>query len=437
MVSKEKSAIRIIKTLKKHGHEAFLAGGCVRDRIRGVEPKDYDIATSAPSEEIQKLFKKTIPVGVQFGVILVVEDGVAFEVATFRTEGDYQDGRRPGYVAFASLEQDAKRRDFTVNGLYYDVEKKKIIDFVDGQRDISLKLIRTIGEPEKRFLEDHLRMMRAVRFAVQLGFEIDPAICPVIQKHAKLLSKVSQERLRDELVKTLTSPAPGRGIRLLDACGLLGEILPEVIAMKGVEQPIEYHPEGDVYTHTLMCLDGLSNAPAELAVGALLHDVGKPLTFVRAPDRIRFNNHDKVGAEMAKQICKRLAFPNSQTDLIYALVSEHLRFKDAMKMRESTLRRFLSMERIDLHMELHRLDCLASHANLDAYQFCAKKLGQIAAEPPKPVKLIGGTDLIALGFEPGPQFSKIMRAVEDAVLEDAILSKEEALEFVKRNYLKK
>jgi putative nucleotidyltransferase with HDIG domain len=431
---KQDIAKQIVETLRKNGHDAYFAGGCVRDRIRGVEPKDFDIATAARPEDIQKLFPKTVPVGVQFGVILIIEDETPFEVATFRTEGDYQDGRHPNQVAFATVEEDARRRDFTVNGLYFDPITNQVIDHVSGQADIKKKVIRTIGEPHQRFLEDHLRMFRAVRFAVQLGYEIEAATLQSIKDHAALITKVSQERLRDELTKTLTSEDPERGMRLLDETGLLPFILPEALAMKGVEQPMEYHPEGDVFIHTLLLLKQLKSPPIELAMGALLHDIAKPATFVRAPDRIRFHGHDKIGAEMSRTILKRLAFSNAQTDLICSLVAEHLRFKDAFQMRVSTLKRFLSLDRFDLHLALHKIDCMASHGNLDAHEFCTKKYEEFKQAPPPPMKLVTGADLIALGLKPSPEFTKILRTVEDAILEGTVTTKEEGLALVKKQF---
>ncbi len=437
MNDKEKIASQIVTTLQAKGYQAHFAGGCVRDRIRGVEPKDFDIATSALPEQVQKIFPKTIPVGVQFGVILVLEQETTFEVATFRTESSYADGRRPEKVAFATLEEDAKRRDFTVNGLYYDLNTRKVIDLVNGEADIKRKIIRTIGNPDERFLEDHLRMFRAIRFAVQLGYEIEPATFASIKKHAPLISKVSQERIRDELSKTVSSPTPARGIRLLDEAGLLTHFLPEMDVMKGVEQPMEYHPEGDVFIHTLMLLDNLTNPSVELAMGALLHDVAKPATFVRAPDRIRFHGHDKLGSEMSRVILKRLTFSNQQTDLICELVAEHLKFKDVFQMKVSTLKRFLSLNRFDLHLELHRVDCLASHGNLDAYHFSKAKYEEFLKAPPPPSRLVTGSDLIQLGLSPGPRFTEIIRTVEDAILEGTIKTKEEALDLVRANLSKK
>jgi len=428
------TAERIVRTLHGAGFDAYFAGGCVRDRLRGVLPRDFDIATSARPQDVQSLFPKTIPVGAQFGVILVIEEGTHFEVATFRTEGDYTDGRHPARVEFAGVEEDAKRRDFTVNGLYWDLRNAKVLDFVAGQADLAAGVIRTIGRAEDRFREDHLRLMRAVRFATQLGFQIEPTTWDAVKLLAPLIVSVSAERIRDELSKTLTSPAPGRGVRLLDESGLMEKILPEIPIMKGVEQPSEYHPEGDVFIHTLMLMDGLSSPPLELAMGCLLHDVAKPATFVRAPDRIRFHGHDKLGADMSRDLCRRLAMPNAQTDLICALVAEHLRFKDAMKMKVSTLKRFLSLDRFDLHLELHRLDCLASHGNLDAHEFCRKKWEEIKLLPPPPLRLVTGDDLISLGFRPGPGFSQILRSVEDQILEGKILTKEEGIAWVKASY---
>jgi putative nucleotidyltransferase with HDIG domain len=433
-MDKEATATQLIQTLQAAGHEAYFAGGCVRDKLRKIPAKDYDIATSALPDEVRKLFPKTVPVGAQFGVILVVVGEENFEVATFRTEGGYQDGRHPGKVEFTGVEEDAKRRDFTVNGLYWDTTHKKVLDFVGGQEDLKRKIIRTIGDPTDRFQEDHLRMLRAVRFAVQLDFEIEKPTWEVIRANAGLVTKVSQERIRDELTKILTSPNPGRGVRLLDEAQLLKIILPEIEPMKGCEQPMEYHPEGDVFIHTLMLMDGLKNAPIELAMGCLLHDVAKPATFVRAPDRIRFHGHDKLGADMAREICRRLTFPNAQTELISQLVQEHLRFKDALQMRLATLKRFLSLDRMDLHLELHRLDCLASHGHLEAYEFCKKKLAEFQAEPPPPTRMITGQDLIALGYSPGPQFAKMLHSLEDAILEGTLKTREEGFDFVRKQF---
>lgn len=436
-MNKEKLGRKIIAKLHAEGFEAYFAGGCVRDRVRGVEPKDFDIATSAHPQQITALFSKTVPIGAAFGVILVIEEDQTFEVATFRKEGNYSDGRHPGKIIYSTLEEDAKRRDFTVNGLYFDIKNEQVIDLVGGVSDLGKKIIRTIGEPSERFSEDHLRMMRAIRFAVQLGFEIESTTLDAIKLNASKLKLISAERIRDEFTKTLTSAQPARGVRLLEETGLAKEFLPELGMMKGVEQPMEFHPEGDVYIHTLMLLDGLQNAEIELAMGALLHDVAKPNTFVRATDRIRFHGHDVLGAQMAESICRRLAFSNQQTDLIKSLVLEHLRFKDVFNMRLSTLKRFLSLPRFDLHLEQHRLDCLASHKNLDAYQFAKQKYEEFLQEPPPPLKLINGEDLKKMGFSPGPVFSQILRDVEDQILEGTVTSREQALEFVQEKFLSK
>lgn len=434
MINKEEIATSLVRTLKSQGHQAYFAGGCVRDMVRGITPKDYDIATSATPDQVQALFPKTIPVGAQFGVILVLEQETTFEVATFRTEGSYKDGRRPDGVTFSTLEEDAARRDFTVNGLYYDVDKKEIIDRVGGRKDIEKKTIRAIGDPNKRFLEDHLRVMRAVRFSAQLGFILEAETKRAVVDHASTVRRVSQERIRDEWTKTLTSPQPALGIRLMDEVGLLKIVMPEMETLKGVEQPLEYHPEGDVYIHTLMLMDKLSNAPIELAMGALLHDIAKPQTFVRAADRIRFHGHDKLGAEMAKAICRRMTYSNQQTEIISALVSEHLKFKDVFQMKVSTLKRFLYMEHFNLHMELHRIDCLSSHGKLDAYEFCKQKLAEFSKDPPAPSKLVTGADLMESGYLPGPEFAKILRAVEDAVLEGTVKTKEEGISLVLKSF---
>lgn len=434
--SKQSIAESIVTRLKQNGYEAYFAGGCVRDRLLGGHPNDFDIATSCTPDQVETLFEKTVPVGAKFGVMIVVEQGHGFEIATFRTEGGYQDGRRPSFVKFASVQEDANRRDFTVNGLYLDVAKDEVLDFVGGQSDIEAKCIRTIGDPEERFLEDHLRLMRAIRFAVQLGFEIEGRTFDAVKKHASKIVSVSAERIRDELIKTLTSADPERGIRLLDETGLLIHILPEMEVMKGVEQPKEYHPEGDVYVHTLLLLKQLSRPSIELAMGALLHDVAKPATYEEAADRIRFHGHDKLGGEMSVEICRRLCFSNNQTKLIKELVDEHLRFKDAMKMRESKLKRFVGMDRFDLHLELHRIDCLASHGNLEAYDFCKKAYEDFLNAPPPPLRLIKGQDLIELGFKPGPQFSQILLDVEDQILEGAIKGREDAIQYVKEHYPK-
>jgi poly(A) polymerase len=434
LMNKLPLALEVLSKLKNRGFQAYFAGGCVRDRLLGKEPKDYDIATSATPEQVSSVFERTVPVGAHFGVTLVVEKGEAFEVATFRNDGAYVDGRRPEGVVFSSVEEDAQRRDFTVNGLYWDGVSDEPLDLVNGREDLQKKVLRTIGDPARRFIEDHLRLLRAVRFAVQLGFEIEASTFDAVKKHASLIRATSHERVRDELTKILTSPEPARGIRLLDETGLLQEVLPEIVTMKGVEQPSEYHPEGDVYVHTLLLLEQLSGAPAELAWGALLHDVAKPATFERAADRIRFHGHDVIGAQMADGILRRLAFSNDSRELICSLVLEHLRFKDAKNMKLSTLKRFFSLDRFDLHLALHKIDCMASHQDMTALRFCEEKIAEFSKEPPPPLRLVKGADLLALGYRPGPEFTQILRAVEDAILEGQVKTKEDGIEFVLKRF---
>ncbi len=428
------TAKRILQTLRAQGFESYFNGGSVRDRLLGKEAKDFDIATAATPEQVQKIFPRTVPVGLSFGVVIVVEDNVNFEVATFRTEGSYRDGRRPDAVAFSTVQEDARRRDFTVNGLYWDGESQDVLDLVGGREDLKKKIIRTIGDPEKRFGEDFLRLLRAVRFAAQLGFEIEPQTFAAVKKYSAQIANVSAERIRDELTKLLTSPQPARGMRLLDESGMLAVLLPEIVAMKNVEQPPQYHPEGDVYVHTLLLLEQLSEAPAELVWGALLHDVAKPVTFERAPDRIRFNGHDRIGAEMSEVILRRLAFSNDFRTVVCSLVNEHLRFKDVFQMKVSTLKRFFALDRFDLHMALHKIDCLASHKDLSAYRFCEGKLAEFAKEPPPPLRLVTGQDLIKMGMTPGPHFSEILREVEDAILEGKVTTREQGLEWVRTRH---
>ncbi len=427
------AAIRIVRRLRDAGHIAYFNGGCVRDMLRGVEPQDYDIATSATPEEIQRLFPKTVPVGAQFGVVIVVENGHNFEVATFRSDIGSEDGRRPAAVRYGTPEEDARRRDFTINGMFYDPLAGEVIDFVGGRADIQWRIVRTIGDPRARFAEDKLRLLRAVRFAANLEYLIEPATFAAIQEMAPQIHVVSAERIRDELIKIFTRPHAGRGLELLDATGLLKEVLPEVAAMKGVEQPPEFHPEGDVFQHTKLMLDALPAEPGVvLAFAVLLHDVGKPATFERAPDRIRFNEHDRVGAEMAERILRRLRFPNEQIEKIVLCVAEHMRFQFVKEMRPAKLKRILARETFPVELELHRLDCVASHRNLDNYEFLKQKAAELPPEVVKPAPLITGHDLLALGLKPGPLVGQILREVEEAQLEERLRSREEALAFARQ-----
>ncbi len=429
--NKNKLALSIIRTLKKNGHQAYFVGGCVRDLLLKKTPKDFDVATDARPERIASIFKKTVPVGAKFGVMLVVLEGLPFEVATFRADKEYKDGRRPTGVRFTDAKEDALRRDFTVNGLFYDPVSKEVLDWVGGQKDLKKKVIRAIGEPKKRFEEDKLRLLRAVRFASVLGFRIEPKTAAAAKRLAPKIKSVSNERVRDELVKMFTGSDPGRALTLLDKSGLLKEVLPEVAAMKGVRQPKEYHPEGDVFRHTRLLLEGLKGSDPVLAFGCLLHDIGKPPTFRRA-DRIRFNGHDRVGAAMADKLLTRLRFPNDQKDRIVACVEGHMRFKDVHQMRESTLKKFFQRQTFMTELEQHRLDCLASHGDLSNWRFLKKKLRTLSKEDIKPVPLLNGRDLLAMGMRPGPLVGRILREAEEAQLERKITTKEEALEWARR-----
>ncbi len=399
---KKELAAAIVETLQKKGHRAYWAGGCVRDRILQVPAKDYDVATSATPEEVEKIFERTVPVGKQFGVILAIVEGEPFEIATFRKEGGYQDGRHPSWVQKSDPEEDARRRDFTVNGLFYDPRKDKIIDYVGGVDDIHRKLIRTIGTPEQRFSEDKLRLIRAVRFASTLAFQIEDETWRTLKKMAPEIKQVSSERIRDELVKILTRPHAGLGLDLLSESGLLKEVLPEVEAMKGCEQSPEYHPEGDVFVHTRMLLDRLENPTPTLAFSALLHDVGKPPTFSRADGKIHFYEHDRVGAEMSREILTRLRFSNKEIDAIVAAVGNHMRFMHVQEMRQGRLKTFLARDTFLEELELHRIDCSSSHGKLDNYEFLKNKIQELKAEELKPKPFLTGHHLLATGIPAGP-----------------------------------
>jgi len=420
-------ARRIIENLRRAGYSAYLVGGCVRDLLLGCEPKDYDVATSARPDDLLRLFPRADRVGAHFGVVLVREGREQVEVATFRSDMEYLDGRRPVGVHFENDPgEDARRRDFTINALLLDPVSGEVLDFVGGRRDLDARLIRAIGHPPTRFREDHLRLLRAVRFAARLAFEIESATFEAIRQGAPMIRDISAERVRDEISRILTEGAPRRGLELLDATGLLHEILPEVESMKGVEQPPEFHPEGDVWVHTLMMLDGLRQPSLALALGTLLHDVGKPGTF-RVAERIRFDGHVELGVEIARRIMNRLRFSNDVCGQVEELIANHMRFKDVPKMRESTLKRFMRLPEFEEHMELHRLDCLASHGSLASYDFVREKQQEVPPEMLKPAPLITGRDLIAAGYRPGPMFGIVLNEVEDAQLEGRISTKEQAM----------
>ena len=432
-------AERIVSRLRDAGHQAYLAGGCVRDLVLGVEPTDYDVATDATPDQVMRIFPETYAVGAQFGVVLVpLRDDAnrTVEVATFRSDIGYSDGRHPDQVRFSqSAREDVERRDFTINGLLLDPVKNKVLDFVGGRKDLDAGIIRAIGDPELRFSEDKLRMLRAVRFAARFGYTIEPATFAAIQELAAGISQVSRERVRDELTKLLTEGHARQAFLLLDQTGLLREVLPEISAMKGVQQPPEFHPEGDVFVHTLLLLQALPHpCPATLAWGALLHDVGKPPTFRLAPDRIRFDNHVDVGVKMAEAVCRRLRFANDDTEQILALVGNHMRFSHVPQMKESTFKRFVRMPEFEQHIELHRLDCQASHGDLTSYNFTRQRIASIPPEAIRPASLISGDDLIAAGYAPGPRFKEILAQVEDAQLEGRLQSKDSALEYVRREF---
>lgn len=422
-------ATQIIDRLQRAGFESYWVGGCVRDVLLGREPGDYDIATAARPEEIETLFPRTIPVGKQFGVMLVIENEHSFEVATFRAEAEYEDGRHPAQVTFANAQADALRRDFTVNGLFYDPIANRTYDWVGGEADLHRKVIRTIGSAEERFAEDHLRLLRAVRFAAQLGFEIEADTFRALQANAAKIRRVSAERIRDELVKLFRPPHAARGLDLLRQSGLLDEVLPELSATMTCEQSPEFHPEGSVFNHLLKMLGQLpGDAAPALPWSILLHDVAKPLTFSKDPETgaIHFYGHEKVGAELADAILRRLKFPRKQIEEIVQCVRCHMQFKDVPNMRKATLRRLIMRPTFPLELELHRLDCLGSHGNLDNYHRLLAEVEELDRHPEIVPPLLTGADLLALGMAPGPQFGALLREARDKQLQDELKTPDEA-----------
>jgi poly(A) polymerase len=432
----EKTAREIAARLRENGHLAYFAGGCVRDMVRGLTPKDFDIATDAKPETVQKLFPRTYAVGAHFGVIIVLENGFQFEVATFRSDEAYIDGRHPSAVHFSSPEEDAKRRDFTINGMFYDPVADEVIDFVGGCDDINAKLVRAIGDPVQRFAEDRLRMLRAVRFATMLDFTIDKQTWGALVANAVSINEISAERIRDELVRIFLSPNRTRGWDLLDSSGLMRAILPELDRMKGVLQPEQFHPEGDVFKHTRLMLEFLpEKLSVPLVFAVLLHDVAKPVTAtVDETGRIRFSGHDRVGAEMAEEIMRRLRFSGAEIEATVEMVRQHMVFKDVPKMRQAKLKRFMARPTFEEELELHRVDCEGSHRMLDNYEFLIRKREEFANEPIIPPPLVRGDDLIALGLKPGPKFGEILEAVETQQLEGNLSTRDEALAWVEREY---
>jgi poly(A) polymerase len=432
----EQTARQIAARLRERGQVAYFAGGCVRDIVRGETPKDFDIATDATPEIVQQIFARTYAVGAHFGVIVVVEDGFQFEVATFRSDDAYVDGRRPSSVHFSSPEEDAKRRDFTINGMFFDPVADKVIDFVGGRADLEAKLIRAIGDPAQRFQEDRLRMLRAIRFATVLDYKIDNQTWNAIAANAAAINEISAERIREELVRIFLSPNRVPGWDLLDESGLMRAILPELEAMKGCAQPEQFHPEGDVFEHTRLMLKQLTDkVSVPLVFAVLLHDVAKPVTAtVDDTGRIRFNEHDRIGAAMTEQIMERLRFSRAEIDATVEMVRQHMVFKDVPKMRVAKLKRFMARATFDKELELHRVDCLSSHRMLDNYDFLVRKREEFANEPIIPAPLVRGDDLIALGLKPGPKFGEILEAVETRQLEGNLKTREEALDWVTREY---
>ncbi|MFQ5667883.1 MAG: CCA tRNA nucleotidyltransferase [Candidatus Binatia bacterium] len=437
MIRKECVARAVAARLREAGYTAYLAGGCVRDRLLGRAPQDFDVATDAPASTVQRLFARTIPVGVQFGVVLVVMEDEQVEVATFRADAVYLDGRHPSSVRFSSPEEDARRRDFTINGMFLDPVTDTVIDYVGGQADLRNRVIRAIGDPAARIAEDRLRMLRAVRFAARLGFTVEPATFAAIQAAAPSITDIAWERIGEEVGRILTDSAGGsarRGFELLDTTGLLAPILPEVAALKGVEQSPDYHPEGDVFVHTLGLLEQLEHPRETLALGALLHDVGKPSCAQRTAQRITYSGHCKLGAAMAVEICPRLRRSRETWERVAFLVREHLRLLHAPDMRLSTLKRFLASEGIDELLELARIDAMASNKDLTYYDFCRRKLRELGAEEIKPAPLVRGRDLMEMGFVPGPQFSRILAAVTEAQLDGTLATRDQALAWVRERF---
>ena len=433
----EALARQVIAKLRAAGHRAYLVGGCVRDLLLGVKPKDFDIATDARPDRIMDLFPRSGRVGAHFGVVLVRDYFEQVEVATFRSDHEYLDGRHPEHVRFETdPREDVLRRDFTINGLMMDPDDGNVLDFVDGRGDLARRLVRAIGDPYERFREDHLRLLRAIRFAARLKFEIEPATFDAIKRDHALILKVAAERVREELVRILTEGGARRGFEMLDESGMLADVLPEVAAMKGVAQPPEYHPEGDVWSHTLMLLEQLPQPVSPtLALGALLHDVGKPPTF-RVAERIRFDGHVEEGERLANGILNRLRFSRNEIEQVEALIANHMKFKDVHRMKDSTLKRFLRMPEFAEHLELHRLDVMSSNRRLENYELAKRKLEEYSDEHLKPEPLITGADLIELGYEPGPMFGRILHTVEDAQLEGRVMSPADALHLVREQFPK-
>ena len=428
------TATEIVRRLQTAGHSAYWVGGCVRDSLLGREPDDYDVATSARPEQVEALFRRTIPVGRKFGVIIVLEEGHEFQVATYRAESGYEDGRRPGKVTFTDAKADASRRDFTVNGLFYDPVEKKLHDWVGGEADLRAKRIRTIGDPGERFAEDHLRLLRAVRFAAQLDFTIEPATMTAVRANAKKILTVSAERIREELIKLFRPPHAARGLELLRESGLLAQVLPEIAATAECDQSPDWHPEGTVYNHIKLMLAALpADAPPSLAWAAMLHDVAKPVTASSDPKTgaIHFYGHEKIGADMAEALLGRLKFPRKQIEETVTAVRHHMQFKDVKAMRKSTVRRMVLRKTFPLEMALHRLDCLGSHRRLDHYDFMLEQATELEHRPEIRPPLLKGDDLKKLGVKAGPDMGKLLAEIREKQLQDELKTAAEARAWVK------
>jgi poly(A) polymerase len=432
------TAVEIVRHLQTAGFSAFWVGGCVRDFLLGREPGDYDIATSARPEQVEKLFKRTVAVGKKFGVMVVLEGGHQFQVATYRAEADYRDGRHPEQVAFGDAQADAQRRDFTVNGLFYDPIAEKLHDWVGGEKDLRAKIIRTIGVPEERFAEDHLRLLRVVRFAAQLGFEIEPQTLAAVRSLASKIELISAERIRDELIKLFSPPHAARGLVLLLKSGLLPGVLPEVIATLACEQSPDFHPEGTVFEHIRLMLEKLPpGAHPSLPWAVILHDIAKPATAELDPatGKIHFYGHEKVGAALAERILTRLRFPKKHIEEIVACVRQHMQFKDVKQMRKATLRRLLMRKTFPLELELHRLDCLGSHGALDHYEFLVQQAAELEKQPAIRPPLLTGDDLIALGVKPGPAMGALLAEIREKQLQDELKTPRQARAWAKKRLL--
>lgn len=436
------SAHNIIKKLTSVGFKAYFVGGCVRDMLLNIVPKDFDVVTDALPEDIKKIFKKTIPVGEKFGIMIVLNNSIQTEVATFRSDCEYNDGRRPIAVTFSNEKEDSMRRDFTINGLFYDVEKGTIIDYTGGMDDIKQKVIRCIGNPYERFREDKLRILRAIRFSLRFNFAIETETWNALTMFANKIEEVSKERIRDELTKIFIGSSPGKALSLINSSKILEKVLPEIAALKNIQQPKEFHPEGDVFEHTKIMLELSENEKANICEkelfpwAVIFHDVGK-LKTMEITGRIRFNNHDVVGSKMTAHIADRLKFSKSAKEYMVSMVRDHMKFISVNKMRKSTQKKFFRLSHFNDLLILLKLDCLASHGDLGLYETSCKIYKEISEEPLAPIPLIMGRDLIELGFEPSPEFKKILSSVEDLQLEGKINSKQEAIDFVEKTYLKK